>query len=538
MPGPASARRRQKRERLESWALLTAVLVASVSGITYELLLGTTASFLLGDTVREWSLTIGVFLAAMGLGSWLSRFVALPATKDGEEEVSTLALLKPLLVTEIGMALLGGFSGLGLFAVYAWAEPMFRPVFYVVVALLGGGVGLEVPLLARAIGRYGNLRETLSSVFGVDYGGALLASVLFPLVLYPTLGVARTAMVASLFNLTGAVLIVATLRVPAGGDFGRRVYRPGVFAILFAMVAIVLGLVFASGLTQRVDDALFWPEEIVYAEQSEYQRLALTRHPEGDSVQLYLNGHLQFSSRDEVRYHESLVHVPAALGTSAPRTALVLGGGDGLVVRELRLLGVSEIVLVDRDPMVTELAQRHPLLTELNEGAFDGEGLTVVHDDALEWLRHTEARFDLIVLDLPDPSTPGLARLYSVQMYRLVAHALSDEGVAVVQAGSPYYAREAYWCIDATLRAAGLHTLPYRTNVPSFGEWGFVAASRRPIEAPHTLRLHDLDYLTEAVLPTLFVFPNDMARTEQAPHTLLQPTLPALFTEGWLRRGS
>ncbi|RMG19160.1 MAG: polyamine aminopropyltransferase, partial [Deltaproteobacteria bacterium] len=151
---------------------MSAVLVAAISGIVYELLLGTTASFLLGDSVLEWSLTIGCFLAAMGLGSWLTRYVR------GD-------LLPTLIAIEAGVAVVGGFSALSLFAVFAWLPGAFRSLFYLTVGAIGIAVGLEIPLLTRALKRFGALRTVLSSVFAVDYGGALLASLLYPLLLYP-----------------------------------------------------------------------------------------------------------------------------------------------------------------------------------------------------------------------------------------------------------------------------------------------------------------------------------------------------------------
>ena len=516
--------------RREAGALLLAVFVAAISGIVNELLLGTAASFLLGDSIREWSLTIGTFLAAMGAGSFASRWVR-------------GALLRALLGTELVAALLGGFGPLVFFGAYALNEDLATPTFYLVVAGVGFVVGLEVPLLTRALHDYGGLRETLASVFGLDYGGALVASLAYPFVLYPALGVVRTAMVAGLFNLSGALLILYAFSRREG-----RLHRAGLASVLVTLALVLGGLAVSASLTQEIDRRLFAPEELVYVERTHYQHLALTRG-RGGETRLYLNGHLQFASHDEARYHEALVHVPWAIRTlqasqdegvdSTGLRVLVLGGGDGLATRELLTHDPAALTLVDLDPAVTELAQTHPLLRQLNQDAFADPRVEIVHDDALQWLRRASpASVDLIVVDLPDPSTPALARLYSVQFDRLLRRALAPGGVGVVQAGSPWFARDAYWSIEASLRAAGLETLPYHLHIPSFGEWGFVAFSRAPLAPPRRLvSSRSYRFLDDAVLPGLFVFPADLARVEVPAHTVMAPQLPERFLRGWRERG-
>lgn len=528
---PAEGDERSSRgHRREAGALLLAVFVAAISGIVNELLLGTAASYLLGDTIREWSLTIGTFLAAMGLGSFSSRFVA-------------QKLLPGLVATEIAAAILGGFGPLVFFGAYAWSEDVAVPAFYLVVGGVGFVVGLEVPLLTRALHRYGGLRETLSSVFGLDYGGALVASIAYPFVLYPELGVVRTAMVAALFNLSGAVLILYAFHRREG-----RVPRAASGSVVLALGVVVGGLGVSGWLSQKIDEQLFAPETLVYAEVSPYQQLALTRG-RGDETRLYLNGHLQFASHDEARYHESLVHVPIALRAARAEEGvdsisgarvLVLGGGDGLALRELLGYEIAHVTLVDLDPSVTDLARRHPLMRELNQGSFDDPRVELIHDDALQWLRRAAPEsYDLVFVDLPDPSSPALARLYSLQFDRLVARVLRPGAVGVVQAGSPWFAREAFWSIETTLRAAELRTLAYHVHIPSFGEWGFVAFARgAPLEAPARLvsrRPHR--FLRDDVLPGLFVFPGDVDRIDVPPHTVMAPQLPERFLRGWQSRG-
>ncbi|GAB4006715.1 hypothetical protein GCM10029992_58370 [Glycomyces albus] len=196
--------------------------------------------------------------------------------------------------------------------------------------------------------------------------------------------------------------------------------------------------------------------------------------PFGDQdFRMYLNGDLQFSSVDEYRYHEALVH-PVMDG---PRSdVLVLGGGDALAVREiLRYDDVESVTLVDLDPAVTELARSFDDLVELNGDALSDPRVEVVNEDAFTWLREHTERFDTIVVDMPDPDATETAKLYSVEFYAMAAERLNGTGRMVVQGGSPYFAPKTYWTIAATLEEAGYAPAPYQVSVPSFGDWGFLA---------------------------------------------------------------
>ncbi len=505
-----------RTDRFRARWLLGAVGLAAISGIVYELLLATTASFLLGDSVREWSLTIGVYLAAMGLGSYATRYV--------RDE----SLLRSLIALEVSVALIGGFSTMILLSTFAWVEPIFRPTFFLIVGIVGMLVGLEIPLLTRALKPYGDLKSTLSEVFGLDYGGALIASVVYPLFLYPLLGVVRTALAVSLVNILGALMILRASQTRTKGS---------TTAIVTAILILGAGLAVSSLATERIDAAVYAPERVAYQDRSPYQRITLTRRPSG-STQLYLNGHLQFSTSDEARYHEPLVHGSVALLGREPEQVLILGGGDGIAIRELlHYDSVRSIRLVDLDPQVVALARSHPMLTNVNQGAFDDPRVEVRHEDALGFLRQDDHLYDLILVDLPDPSTPGLARLYTRQFYARVKDRLRQDGLFTTQAGSPYHATAAFWCIAESVEDAGLEVRPFHANVPSFGEWGFVAAAQRSLPDASTLTLlHQGSFLTESELAAMFRFPSDMQRPQSTEaHTLLHPQLPALFNEGWRR---
>jgi spermidine synthase len=302
---------------------------------------------------------------------------------------------------------------------------------------------------------------------------------------------------------------------------------------LLGGILLFLGLLAGFVASERLmtwSERTAFPDPVIYARSTPYQRLVLTRA--GDDLRLHLNGNLQFSSRDEYRYHEALVH-PGLARLAGARRVLVLGGGDGLAVREvLRYPQVEAVTLVDLDPEMTRLFGTQPLLTNLNRGALTDSRVRVENSDAFTWLAGNTNQFDFVVADFPDPSNFSLGKLYSVTLYERLRHALAPGGVVVVQSTSPYVARRAFWCVDSTLRAAGFVTEPYHLYVPSFGEWGFVLASPELLASP--ARLPDgLRFVTMATLRTLFEFPPDMAPLPVEANRLNNQALVRYFEEEW-----
>jgi len=301
--------------------------------------------------------------------------------------------------------------------------------------------------------------------------------------------------------------------------------RLGVRARAGATAGLLVAATVLAVLLVEADDLVLSSRQRLYADPviadvpSAYQQVVLTAR-DGD-VRLYLDGDLQFSSRDEHRYTEALVHPVLA---ADPRRVLVLGGGDGLAARELlRHPSVAEIVQVELDPAVLQLARTR--LADLNAGALDDPRTTVVVDDGFRWLRdQPPGSFDAAVVDLPDPDTPVLARLYSTEFYGLLARALTPDGLVAVQSGSPYSTPTAFWRTVATVESAGLGATPYHVHVPSFGDWGFTLARRGD---PPPLRLSprapQLRFLDDAVLAAAGVFPRDRPRLELEPSTLDRP---------------
>ena len=495
--------------------LFLTVLVIATAGLVYELLAGAQASHVLGDSVTQFSTTIGVYLFAMGIGAYASRFI--------DDRLS-----QRFVEIELATALVGGLEGPALFLAYGEAD-LFRVVLYAVVALVGILVGLEVPLLVRILERDLELKELIARVLTFDYLGALVGSLLFALVLVPKLHMER---ISVLFGLLNCAVGILSTWVLADTIYARVRARLRVQGAILA-VALCAVLVWADRIQLYGEQAMF-ADPILYVDQTEYQRIVLTNGAGG--AQLFLNGHLQFSSIDEYRYHEALVHPAFAVATRR-RDVLVLGGGDGLALREiLRYPDVAHVTLVDLDRGVTEMARRLPAIRGLNHGSLDDRRVRVVHDDAMVWLdERARGPFDVVIVDFPDPNNFSVGKLYTQRFYTLLTRAMHDGTAVVIQATSPLFARRSFWCIERTMAAAGLFTKPYHALVPSFGEWGYVLAMRRPFDAPRAPALRNLRYLDAHILPTLFVFSADMARTPVEVNRLNRQVLVHYYAEEWSR---
>lgn len=499
-------------------ALLASIFVIAACGLAYELLAGTLSAYLLGNSVTHFSIVIGLFLTAMGVGSFASRYI----TRD---------LLRAFLITEIAVGIIGGLSSLLLFAAFSFLDS-YMPVLFAVCVVVGILVGLEIPLLVRILRARVSLKAALGNVLSIDYLGALGASLLFPLVLVPNLGLVRAGIFFGVFNLLVAILGIALFR--------HQLRRPRRLAAAAAISLATLIVAFASaGRTTTFLEGLLYADDIIYAETTPYQRLVLTRWR--DDIRLFINGNIQFSSVDEFRYHEALVH-PAMGLVPEPQTVLILGGGDGMAAREvLKHASVTHIDLVDLDPAVTELFRENDALAALNESSLRDPRVAVINTDASKFLEQSSDRYDVIIIDLPDPNSLALGKLYTKSFYRLVAKHLSPVGVMVTQATSPFYTTAAFWCIHNTLAATAitggstLQPLAYRTNVPSFGSWGFVIASFREL-SPRMIRLEVATrYLSNDLLPTLFVFPKDIAWRETPVNRLDNQILVRLYRGGYRR---
>jgi spermidine synthase len=475
---------------------------------------GTLASYVLGDSVTQFSTVIGVYLSALGVGSYLSKYVQ-------------RALARRFVEIELGIALVGGASAPLLFLSFAYLPGFFRPVLYGMVLLIGTLVGLEIPLILRILRETVDFKELVAKVLTFDYLGALAASLLFPILLVPQLGLIRTSILFGLLSAVVGLWSVWLFRPLLGRALDLKI--KGVVTV----VLLTVGYAYADRMTELSEEGLY-ADTVVFARTSPYQRIVITKTPH-DQFQLFLNGNLQFSSVDEYRYHEALVHPAFGLAPEAHRV-LVLGGGDGLAVREiLKHPSVREVVLVDLDPEMTRLALENPLLLRLNRGALGDPRVRVVNADAFVWLAEPPVDlFDAAFVDFPDPHNFSLGKLYTRHFYARLRARLDPAGVVAVQSTSPLMARQSFWCINRTMEAAGFHVRPYHALVPSFGEWGFALATPSPSPVPARV-IAGLAYLDDATLASLFVLGPDMARVETEVNRLDNQALVRYYEDEWRR---
>ncbi|MCK8643168.1 polyamine aminopropyltransferase [Mycobacterium colombiense] len=503
-PAPVSGRWRA--------LLLAAVAACAACGIIYELALLTLSASLDGGGIVATSLIVAGYIAALGVGALLVKPLLAHAA------ITFIAV-------EALLGIVGGLSAAALYVVFAFLDGSVGSTWVLAAstALIGALVGAEVPLLMTLLQRGrtagpADAGRTLANLNAADYLGALLGGLVWPFLLLPQLGMIRGAAATGMINLAAAA-VVAVFLLRQVVSMRQLVLALGALAAAAGLLATLL---LRSADVETTSRQRLYADPIVAYRHTAYQEIVVTRR--GNDTRLYLDGGLQFSTRDEYRYTESLVY--PALGNGA-HSVLVLGGGDGLAARELlRQPGISRIVQVELDPAVIDIART--TLRGANGGSLDNPRVAVLTEDAMNWLRGPNVdRFDAVIVDLPDPDTPVLGRLYSTEFYALVAHALAPGGLMVVQAGSPFSTPTAYWRTVSTIRAAGYAVTPYHAHVPTFGDWGFALAQRTgaaptpkvPADAP------PLRYLNQQVLDAACVFGGDIGPRPVEPSTLDNPRI-------------
>lgn len=493
--------------------LMLSVLVVALCGITYELVIATVSSYLLGNSIYQFSITIGLFMFAMGLGSYL--------TKRLEHD-----LVSTFVVIEIAVAIVGGICSTLLFAVFPYYA-FYKPVMYTLIIVIGALVGMEIPILTRILSRVESLRDSIAHVLSLDYIGALIGSVAFPLLLLPHLGLFRSSFAIGLLNIA---VVIFTLIVFGSTLKKRRLCEIGA---AIACAILVGGIVYSVDIRDMAEQRLYG-NTIIFYKQTPYQRIVLTKSDRTRNLQLYIDGHLQFAEVDEHRYHEALVHPVMSL--PGPRkNVLILGGGDGLAAREIfKYLDVERVDLVDIDPEITTLCKTHAHIRRINEDALRNPKMHLHHEDADKYIRNTRIRYDRIIIDLPDPHNESLSKLYSKTFYRKVRKCLSPEGYFVTQSSSPFATREAYWCIGRTITAAGMNPLSYHTMVPTFGVWGFHLGAANGETPPRTFPISvATKYLTPEVMSEAIAFGRDTEPLEECTiNSMFQPILYDLYQRG------
>ncbi|WP_028974734.1 polyamine aminopropyltransferase [Spirochaeta cellobiosiphila] len=499
----------------DSVVLISSVFLAGLCSIIYELLISTASSYFLGDSIRQFSITIGLYMAAMGGGSYLSRKI-----KDN--------LMGHFIQIEIILGLLGGLSIPILYLAYGYTQS-YELIMAIVIILIGVLIGLEIPLLTRIMEHYYSLKVNISNVLSVDYVGSLLATLLFPFVLLPLLGTFRSSLFFGLVNMAIGFINLWCFKDRLSRGLRLRL----ILANIVATLCLLLVFVFSWSLITTWSNSLY-RDPIVLSKETKYQSVIMTRKK--DDLRMFINGNLQFSTVDEYRYHEALIHIPMGL-LDHPRKVLILGGGDGLAVREiLKYPSVDHIDLVDIDPEIVRLARSYPYLRAANEDSLSNPIVHVHNVDAFIFAKdHGEHQYDLIISDLPDPNNVSLGRMYSREFYRILHNSLAMYGVLVVQSTSPYHARKTFWTIHNSIQAGGFANVDsYHCYVPSFGDWGFNMAYNGPS------RIHDIElkvptkYLNDGVVAQVFQFGSDRNNIYDTISTLDDPKVVHSYHKEWL----
>ncbi|MFT7560317.1 MAG: spermidine synthase [Flavobacteriales bacterium] len=499
----------------QTLVLLFSILVVALCGIVYELIIGTVSSYLLGNSVYQFSLTIGFFMFAMGLGSLISKYFS-------EQYVRNFILV------EIIIALVGGISSVALFMAFPFARVLYELTMYVLILMIGALVGMEIPILTTLLAKKKTMKESIANVMSLDYVGALIGSVAFPLLLLPSLGLIQSSFAIGLIN-----ILVATVNVIIFKEHLPR-YKLMLQACIAILILLIASIFFGSVITRFAEKHLYF-DQVIYSEQTKYQKLVVTRSVTTRDQKLYIDGHIQFSSRDEYRYHEYLVH-PIMSAPGSRKNVLILGGGDGLAAREvLKYDDVENVHLVDIDPEMLRIAKELPMLKRLNKKSLSSPRLTAFSEDAFSFINQPGMAYDRVIIDMPDPHNEAINKLYSREFYTMIQRRMSPEGIVITQSSSPFFTRNVYWSIEQTLAAVFEKTLSFHTSLPSFGIWGFHMA-KRGADFPEAFQFDiETRAITAGTMAASRVFAKDIARVDAPVNTIMEPKLYHLYIQD-LRR--
>lgn len=500
-----------KLSKQQAAILLFSILIVALCGIAYQLIISTVSSYLLGNSVYQFSLTIGLFMFSMGVGSYLSKLLS-----DN--------LVQNFINVEIAISFFGGISSLLLLMAFPYVHSLYNTVMFSLIFIIGALVGMEIPILMGILSHKQSMRDSIANVMSLDYAGGLIGAVAFPLFLLPHLGLLKSSFAIGLVNIITALINIYFFR--------KYLSRPKLLTMVSILVLIMLTAftVFGTRISSFAEKHLYF-DQIIYKKQTPYQRIVVTQTPSAKEHRLYIDGHIQFSSRDEYRYHESLVH-PLMSIEGKRENVLILGGGDGLAIREvLKYEDVKLIHLVDIDPEMTSISSTLPMLTRLNENSFKNEKVTVYNDDAFSFINKAGILYDRVIIDMPDPHNEAINKLYSREFYTMIRKRISENALLVSQSSSPFFTHKTFWGIETTLSAVYDDTLSYHVTIPSFGVWGFNLA-RVNSKIPTNFRFDvDTKYLNDSTMMAAMVFAKDTQKVDVPVNSIMEPKLYQLYLE-------
>lgn len=440
----------------QSRILKICIFATGCAGIVAEFVLSTLASYLLGDPILQWTILMSLMLFAMGLGCRVSKYLR----HD---------LLDKFIFLEFSLSILCCTSVALCYWVSTFSQSTGLLIYFLSI-LIGLLIGAEIPLVTRMNESYEDLRVNISSVMEKDYYGALLGGILFAFFALPYFGLTYTPIALGIINFTVASILFWKFR-----NLTR--YKRITQISFWSITAFFLIFIFAVKPIILFSEQKKYKDRIIFEEQTVYQKVVITQWK--NKYWLFINGNEQFSTFDEEKYHEPLIH-PAMFLADQRKNILILGGGDGLAVREiLKYKDVDKITVVDIDPKMTNLAQHNPIITKINQNSMVDIKVNIVNRDAFIFIENCNEFYDVIIVDLPDPNSVQLARMYSKEFYLLCLHRLRKYGIIVTQASSPIHSVKSFVCIIKTMEHAGYTVVPYHNNIPTLGEWGWCMGVRK-----------------------------------------------------------
>lgn len=497
--------------------LKIALFATGISGIVAEYILSTLASYFIGDAVVQFALIVSTMLFAMGFGSRISKFI----NKN---------LLEKFIYLELILSLLVSFCALIVYTTYSLYSPILIYTLSIIIGLL---IGLEIPIVTRLNEEYEELKVNVASVLEKDYYGSLVGGLFFAFIGIPFLGITYTPFALGLLNFIVALFMFLSLKKPIKKQNQKTI------SILFIIVGItiLLGLFFSKKIILYGDQKKY-RDKIIYQTETRYQKIVITKWDNYHT--LFINGNLQLSSFDEYMYHEPLVHTAVNLANDNKKV-LILGGGDGCAARELlKYKNIEEITLVDLDSKMVEIAKNNKAFLKLNNNSLNNSRIKTIFKDAFSFLENSKTIFDVIIIDLPDPNNVDLNKLYTKEFYFLCNKRLSERGALITQAGSPYYATKAFYCIEKSMKAGGFNTLPMHNQILTMGEWGWIIGSKNLTtknikEKIHSINFNKLNlkWLTNDAAKAITLFGKPMIDTsETLINTLFTPVLYNYYKKG------
>jgi len=506
------------------------ILFTGASGLVNEYILSTVSTYILGNSIEQFSLTIAFMLGFMGVGGFVQKFV------------SDKNLLLKFSLLEISLSIIGGLTPILIYSIYTFTPNYFTILQTLIIISMGFLIGFEIPFIIRINQTYTkSLKDNLSFILSADYIGSLIGTLIWLYVLLPNFPIYKISFIVSASNLFIALL---TFSVVSKSE-KLKVKIIGFILFFISFLILILGFINSDKINKYLEQRLY-NDPIIEQVTTKYQHLVITKNPIINDYRLYINGNTQFSSLDEKRYHELLVHPIMSLSNVKNKNILIIGGGDGLALRELKKYkDINSITLIDLDPDMIKFAQNSPTLKKLNKNSFnnvkilnpdfvkqgelirkDKYTLHLLNIDADKMLWKLEPnQFDIVIIDLPDPSSIELNKLYTKEFFIKLNKVMTKEAIGIIQSTSPFHAKNSFLIIGNTLKTIFPNTLPIHYNIPSFGEWGWwIFSKKADIYKDIDLKINTT-FLTKDIFKASKIFGKNDLNGSKEINTLMNPKL-------------